>query len=154
MSDNPAAPLRGCSVVITEKSTEPLPPMNRTADALLERTIDQLVVDPLVIPFAMVVCDEIGERPPKMPFTERDHAIQALLSDRAHKSLCMGIAVRRQDRRPNNPDACRREEALDGGAPLSIAIADQHTVRAEHAVDIIGQVTHRLDDERFVRMPR
>jgi hypothetical protein len=89
-----------------------------------------------------------------MAFTERDHAIEAFLSNRAHKPLRMGITVRRQDRRPNDPDACRRKEPLDAGAPFSIAIADQHPVLAEHAIDIVRQVPHRLDDERFVRMPR
>ena len=48
-----------------------------------------------------------------------------------------------QGRCPDQPDASRCEEALDGGAPLPIAIADQHAIPAEDRIDIIGQVAHR-----------
>jgi hypothetical protein len=36
---------------------------------------------------------EFGERPPKMMFAERHDAVQALLLDRAHKSLRMGVQL-------------------------------------------------------------
>ena len=76
----------------------------------------------------MLMRHEIGERSPKMAFTERDHAIEAFLPDRAHESLRMGIAVGRLERCPNHLDACRREEALDGGTPFPIAIADPQAI--------------------------
>jgi hypothetical protein len=53
--------------------------MNGTAGALRWRTINQLVAEALVVPFAVVVRHELGERPMKMPFTERNHAIDAFL---------------------------------------------------------------------------
>jgi hypothetical protein len=83
-----------------------------------------------MVPFAVVMRHELGKRPPKVAFTERDHAIEAFLSDRAYEPLCLGIAVGRQERCPNHPDACGREEALHGGAPLSIPIADQQAIAA------------------------
>jgi len=64
----------------------------------------------------------------------------------------MRIAVGRQEQCPNHPDACCCEKALNGGAPLPIAVADQHAVPAENPIDIVGQVAHRLDNERLVRM--
>jgi hypothetical protein len=103
-----------------EKSTAALSAANGTAGTLPWRTIDQLVAQPLRVPFAMVMRHEVGERPPKMAFTERDHAIEAFLSHRAHEPLRMRIVVRRQERCANHPDACCREKALDGGAPLPI----------------------------------
>ena len=39
---------------------------NGTAGALPWQTIDQLVIEASVVPFAMVMRHEIGERPPKM----------------------------------------------------------------------------------------
>jgi hypothetical protein len=128
--------------------------MNGTAGALMWRTVDQFVVEPLVVLFAMVVRYEIREGPPKMAFTERDHAVKTFFSDRAHEPLRMGIAVRRQERRPNHANACGLKEALDGGAPLPVAIANQHAMPAQQPVDVVGQIAHRLDDERLVRMPR
>jgi hypothetical protein len=64
-----ARALRGGSVVVTQKPTETLVPANGTAGALAWQTVDQLVVEPLVVPFAMIVREEIGERSPKMAFT-------------------------------------------------------------------------------------
>jgi hypothetical protein len=102
----------------------------------------------------MIVRYEISERSPKMAFTEQDHAIEALLSDRAYEPLRMRIAVGRQERCPNHPNTCCCEEALHAGAPLLIAIANQKAIAAENPIDIVGQVAHRLDDERLVRMRR
>jgi hypothetical protein len=49
-------------------------------------TLDQIVTQPLVIPFVMVMPDEVGERPSKMAFAERDHAIEAFFLDGAYES--------------------------------------------------------------------
>jgi hypothetical protein len=40
--------------------------------------IDQRVIKSLVVSLAMVVCDEVSERPLQVAFTERDHAIQGI----------------------------------------------------------------------------
>jgi len=45
------------------------------------------VVEPLVIPFLVVMIDEFGNRPSKMPFAQRDHAVQTLcLMERTKRS--------------------------------------------------------------------
>jgi hypothetical protein len=102
----------------------------------------------------MVVRHEITERPLKMAFTERDYPIEAFLSDRAHEPLRMGIAVGCQEWRSNHSDTRGREEALDSGAPLPIAIADQHAIAADNPIDLVGQRAHRLDHKRLVGMRR
>ena len=89
-----------------------------------------------------------------MALTERDHAIEAFFFDRAYEPLRMRIAIGRPKRCPNHPDAGRREEALDSSAPLPIAIADQHAIAAENAINRVGQLAHRLDHERLVGMRR
>ncbi len=53
--------------------------MNRTASVRSRRAIDELVVEPLVVPLAVVVCDELDQRSPQVAFTEWDDAIQAFL---------------------------------------------------------------------------
>ena len=70
------APLSGGSVVVTEKSADTLPSAHGTARTLPGRTIDQLVAQPLVISFAVVMCHELGKRPPKVAVTERDYAMR------------------------------------------------------------------------------
>ena len=80
----------------------------------------------------MVMRHELGERPSKMAFTERDDAIEAFFSDRAHESLRLRIAVGRQERCANHTDACCCEKALDRGTPLPIAIAAQYAIPAEN----------------------
>ena len=125
-------------------------PTNGTAGVLRWRLIDERVVESLVVPLAVIVCYELGERPPQVPLTERDDAIQAFLFDGAYEPLRMRIAIGRHERCPNQPEASRSEEALDRGAPLPIAIADQHAIPAEDPINIVGQVAHRLDDERVI----
>jgi hypothetical protein len=46
MSENSTCSLRRGTVVVIEKSTEPLPPTDGTVDARSWRMIDQLVVQP------------------------------------------------------------------------------------------------------------
>jgi hypothetical protein len=43
------------------------------------RAIDELVVQPLVVPLAVVVRFELGNHSPRVSFTERDDAIEAFL---------------------------------------------------------------------------
>src|SRR5437870_5234894 len=101
--------------------------------------------------FTMVMRHEVGERPPQMASTERDDAIEPFFSDRACDPLRVRIAIGRQERCPNQLDARRREDALDGCAPLSVAIADQQAILVESAIHIVGELAHHLDHERLVR---
>jgi hypothetical protein len=49
-----------------------------------------------MIPFVVVVLDVLAHGSPELPLREEDHAAQALLFDRAHESLRVGVHVRRQ----------------------------------------------------------
>jgi 5-carboxymethyl-2-hydroxymuconate isomerase len=60
------------------------------------RRIDQFVFQPLVVAFTTVMREVIGERPPKVAFTEWQHATEAFLSDRAYEALRISIGVSRQ----------------------------------------------------------
>lgn len=140
------------TVVITEKSADALSTANGPAGMRLSWRIDQLVLKSLVVSFAIVVCDEVGERPPEVAFTWRDHTIQAFLFDRANEPLRMRIAVWCPERCPDHADARCREEALDAKAPLAITITDQHAIRVEAAVGVLRQVAHGRDEEGFIGM--
>jgi hypothetical protein len=51
-----------------------------------------------MIPLTMVMFDLLGNRPSEMAFTERDHAVEAFVFDRAHEALRPGICVGRLKR--------------------------------------------------------
>ena len=48
---------------------------------LVSHAVNQVVAGTLVIAFAMIVDQELGQRAPEVPLTERNHAIQALFFD-------------------------------------------------------------------------
>ena len=114
--------------------------------------IDQLVIDSLVVSFEMVVCDEVDERLPEVAFTERDHAIQAFLFDRADEPLRMRIAVWCPERRPDHANARCREEALDAQGSISDHDRRSACERVAASVAVLRQVAHGLDEEGFVWM--
>ena len=77
----------------SSKATDTLASPNGTRGSLPWWTIDELVAQPLVVSFTMVMRPEVGQRLPQMTFTERDHAIEAFFFDRAYESLqCVGDA--------------------------------------------------------------
>ena len=55
----------------------------------------------------MVVVHELSQSPTKVPFTERDDMLQALLLHRADKPFRMRFAVRRTRRRSDYTNARR-----------------------------------------------
>ena len=65
-------------------------------------TLDQFVLNPLVIPLTVVMLDALRNRPPEMAFAKWDHAVEALILDRAHEPFGriirkFGRAIRRLD---------------------------------------------------------
>jgi hypothetical protein len=57
---------------------------------------DQGVVEPLMVPFSVIVLDILGDRPSKMPFTQRYNPVKTLTLDRQNESLgeCVGVGRR------------------------------------------------------------
>ena len=64
----------------------------------------QNIALPLVIPLDMEMLDIVAQRSPQRALAEEDHLGQALLLDRPHPALCVGIQVRA---------ACRQRERCD-----------------------------------------
>jgi hypothetical protein len=52
-----------------------------------------------MIPIKMIVVDEFRDRPSEMALAQRDHAIEALVFNRADEALRVRIRVRRLKRR-------------------------------------------------------
>jgi len=47
-----------------------------------------------MIPFTMIVIDELRDGPPEVALTERNHPIETLLFNRAHEAFGMGTGGR------------------------------------------------------------
>ena len=57
--------------------------------------LDQLIIDPLVIPLPMIVSGILASRLSQRPFAEEDHSIETLILDRADETLGVGVQVGR-----------------------------------------------------------
>ena len=65
-------------LVIVEQSTQALLSMDSTITDR-RRALDQRVLQTLMIPLAMVVCNELGHRSSEMSFAQWNHPVEALL---------------------------------------------------------------------------
>jgi hypothetical protein len=138
------------TVVIVQQAADPFASANRTVAISSRDWLNQLVANALMVPFAMVVGHELDDRATKMSLPQQNYAIEALLLDRPHEPFRLGVAVGRAERRANDSDSPCFEKLQHSATPLAVAIADQYTAACQHAVNCIRQVTHRLNDERFV----
>ena len=75
-------PLRGAAMVVAEQAAEAF----ATGHCTVTRTdatvgFDQVIPDPLMVPFAVIVGEVLADRATERSFTEEDHSIEALLLD-------------------------------------------------------------------------
>src|SRR5262245_23600023 len=123
---------RGALVVIGQPAETRPPPY--TADGLdRQRACDQLILEALMIPFSMIVMDELRDGPPEMALSGRNHSVEALFFDGSHKAFRVRIRIRSAF---GCPDANPRivEDTADVPTPLSISIADQYLMRLQEAL--------------------
>jgi hypothetical protein len=111
------------------------------------RSRNQLVVETLVIPFAMVVRDELRDRAPEVTLPERNHPVEAFLFDRSDESLSVRIRVRSALGRQNHADASIAKLLSHRAAPVVIPIADERAMADQDAVVSRGPETHHLAHE-------
>jgi hypothetical protein len=104
-----------------------------------------------MVPLAMVVSDELGEGAEEATLPEEDQAVEALLPDRAHEALRVGVGIRRPDGHQHDPHAGTLEDLAEAIGPLAIAIADENAVAHQEPIDRIGQSTSRLRHEPAIR---
>ena len=69
------------TIVVAEKPAQALPPPNAPARVLIFNCIDQLVVQALMVAFAMIVGHKLPERTTEMLLTQRNEPVQALFLD-------------------------------------------------------------------------
>ena len=100
MSRNSTEPSRGQFVVI-EEPTEPRPTTN-PAPGRPGPVIDERVVQPLMIPLAMIVSHELCDGSSKVALADRYDPIETFLFNGSHKAF--GVRIWRLIRRLHDTD--------------------------------------------------
>ena len=79
-----------------QRPTEPLAALDApTGWRCRRQRQDQAIVEPLVIPFVVVVRDELADGATPRALADQDHALEAGCLDGAHAALRVGVQVRR-----------------------------------------------------------
>ena len=55
---------------------------------------DQPIVESLVIPFVLIVLDELSDRAPKVALSQRNHSVETFFFDRPNEPFGIGIRIR------------------------------------------------------------
>jgi hypothetical protein len=97
--------LCGRPVVKVQHAAQALPATNHTVAIGSLQGLNELVPDALMIPLRVIVRHELRHGAPKVALAKEQYAVQALLFDRSHEPLCVGITVRRAHCCPDDPDA-------------------------------------------------
>jgi hypothetical protein len=81
------------SRVIVQQAAKVLTPVDPSLASTQRATVDEPVPEPLMIPLAMGVLDELRERLSKVALTKRYEPIEALLFDRPHEAFSVRVAL-------------------------------------------------------------
>jgi len=140
------------SIIVVEHSAKSLTPHDRSGLANLSGLWnDQSVAEPLVISFTMIMGHELVNRLSQRAFSEQDHPLQAGLFDTAHKSLGVGIQIRRSRRQFHRLYTCLCKHVQEFVREQWIAIMDEVSLPSHHAIDRIGQIPTNLTHPQSVR---
>ncbi len=111
--------------------------------------LDQLIIDPLVIPLPMIVSGILASRLSQRPFAEEDHSIETLILDRSDESLGVGVQVGRAVRQTYDFDAGILQEIPERDGELGVPVEDEEPFIGERSVDWIGKIPADLQHPRF-----
>ena len=113
--------------VDVEQPAQPRPSPHAARHVGRRRAGNESIVEPLVIPFTMVMLDKLREGAPKVVLTYRNDAVETFFLDRRHEAFRVGIRIRRAYRNQHDPDAGLTKLTAHVATPFPIAIADQHS---------------------------
>ena len=108
------------------------------------------MVEPLVIPFVVVVRDELADGAPQRALADQDHALEAGVLDGAPEALRVGVQVRRAGGASDGGDIGRGERVAHGRPEERVAVMDEDPDVSQASVLGSGGVPHELGDPRPV----
>ena len=131
--------------------TEPLAALDATTGWRCRRQRQaQAIVEPLVIPFVVVVRDELADGATPRALADQAHALEAGFLDGAHEALRVGVQVRRAGGESDGGDIGRGERGAHGRPEERVAVMDEDPDVSQESVRGIGGVPHELGDPRPV----
>ena len=131
--------------------TEPLAARDATTGWRCRRQRqDQASVEPLAIPFVVVVRDALADGATPRALADQDHALEAGCLDGAHDALRVGVQVRRAGGASDGGDSGRGERVAPGRPEARVAVMDEDPYVLQESVLGIGGVPHELGDPRPV----
>ena len=134
--------------------TEPLAALDATTGWRCRRQRqDQAIVEPLVIPFVVVVRDELADGATPRALADQDHALEAGFLDGAHEALRVGVQVRRPGGASDGGDIGRGERVAHGRPEERVAVMDEEPSLSQASVLDIGGVPHELGAPRPMLAP-
>ena len=108
------------------------------------------MVEPLVIPFVVVVRDELADGATPRALADQDHALEAGVLDGTPEALRVGVQVRRAGGASEGGDIGRRERVAPGRPEERVAVMDEDPDVSQASVLGSGGVPHELGDPRPV----
>ena len=108
------------------------------------------MVEPLVIPFVVVVRDALADGATPRALADQDQALEAGVLDGAHEALRVGVQVRRAGGASDGGDIGRGERVAPGRPEERVAVMDEEPYVSQASVLGSGGVPHELGDPRPV----
>ena len=107
-----------------------------------------------MIPFAVVMLDELVHSPPEVALPQRNHPVETLALNRSYEPFRVRIDVGRMKRTLHDSDAGLFKEPSNRWTPLPVSITDQEAVADQHALIHCGERATDLTHEQIVGMWR
>src|SRR5262245_57399652 len=121
-------------MVVPQQPAQPVP----TADLRPARDSgsrgNQRTPEPLLVPLPMVVRHVLVEGAEQPPLPEEDQTIEALLADRAHEPLGVGVALGARTGVRTQLNARALEETPGSLGPLGVPVAKQDSVMNQESI--------------------
>ena len=102
------------------------------------------MVEPLVIPFVVVVRDALADGATPRALADQAHALEAGVLEGAHEALRVGVQVRRAGGASDGGDIGRGERVVHGRPEERVAVMDEDPDGLQASVLGIGGVPHEL----------
>ena len=138
-------PSRGGTMVILQQSSKPLTRQHATVvDGRVCDGHDQLIAQALMIAFAMIVLDELGDGSPERRFTEENHPVQAGFLDRPNEALRVCVEIRGTGRQTDDLNTCCEECLAERLCEQWIPMVAQEALASQKAVAEMRHVATHL----------
>ena len=108
------------------------------------------MVEPLVIPFVVVVRDELADGATPRALADQDQALEVGCLDGAHEARRVGVQVRRAGGASDGGDSGRGERVAPGRPEERVAVMDEDPDVSQASVLGSGGVPHELGAPRPV----